>query len=387
MLDTIRNHLSWKIFLSYLLVILVGGVILVATLNLSIASTVDRRIMRMGPYIIELEDRPRLKGLSENFRQAMNDALVYAGLAAFAAGGLASFLLSRRLMAPVHSMTQASQRIAEGDYSKRVPTSPHAKSNSGDELDQLAHSFNQMAEKLEKIELMRLQLIADVSHELRTPLTAIKGSMEGLIDGVLPADRSTYESVYHEADRLQRLVEDLQELSRVEAGGIKLNLKSINPIPIIQTAIEHLQPAFKAKQVKLESELAKDLPRIQADNDRILQVMINLLSNALHFTPPKGNVKVSAVKVKNELVVSVADDGVGIRAQDLEHIFERFYRADKSRSRQEGGGSGIGLTIAKSLVDAHGGHIWVESEGLGKGSTFYFSLPIAKKNETNSDSR
>jgi len=386
MLDTIRNHLSWKIFLSYLLVILVGGVILVATLNLSIASTVDRRIMRMGPYIIELEDRPRLKSLSENFRQAMNDALVYAGLAAFAVGGLASFMLSRRLMAPVHSMTQASQRIAEGDYSKRVPTSPHANSNSGDELDQLAHSFNRMAEKLEKIELMRLQLIADVSHELRTPLTAIKGSMEGLIDGVLPADRSTYESVYHEADRLQRLVEDLQELSRVEAGGIKLNLKSVNLISIIQTAIEHLQPAFKAKQVKLESELAKDLPHIQADSDRILQVMINLLSNALHFTSPKGKVKVSAVKMKNELVVSVADDGVGIRTQDLEHIFERFYRADKSRSRQEGGGSGIGLTIAKSLIDAHGGRIWAESEGLGKGSAFYFSLPITMKNETNAGS-
>lgn len=380
MLNAIRKHLSWKIFLTYLLVILVGGIILVVTLNLSIGTTVNRHIMRMGPYIIEIENLPHGMGIGENFRMAMNDALIYAGLAAFAAGGLASLLLSRSLMAPVKSMMQASQRIAEGDYSKRVPTSPHAKPGSQDELDQLAHSFNRMAEKLEQIELMRLQLIADVSHELRTPLTAIKGSMEGLIDGVLPADRSTYETVYHEADRLQRLVEDLHELSRLESSGIKLNLKSVNLASVIQAALERMQPAFQNKHIDLESELPKNLPRIQADSDRLLQVLINLLSNALHFTSAKGQVKVVLEKVKNELVVSVVDNGIGIRAQDMEHIFERFYMADKSRSRQEGGGSGIGLTIAKSLVNAHGGHIWVKSDGEGKGSAFYFSLPIPKKN-------
>jgi signal transduction histidine kinase len=380
MLNTIRKHLSWKIFITYLLVILVGGIILVVTLNLSIGSSVNRRIMRMGPYIIEMENVPRGMGIGENFRLAMNDALFYAAIAAFAAGGLASLLLSRRLMAPVKSMMQASQRIAEGDYSKRVPTSPQTANASQDELDQLAHSFNRMAEKLEQIELMRLQLIADISHELRTPLTAIKGSMEGLIDGVLPADRVTYDSVYREADRLQRLVEDLQELSRVESGGVRLNLKSVNIGSVVETALERMRPAFKAKKINLESEPAENLPRIQADQDRLLQVLINLLSNALHFTPSRGKVKVSAAKVKNDLVVSVADTGMGIKPQDKQHIFERFYRADKSRSRQEGGGSGIGLTIAQSLVNAHGGHLWVESEGEGKGSVFHFSLPIQRKN-------
>jgi signal transduction histidine kinase len=379
MLNAIRKHLSWKIFLTYLLVILVGGIILVVTLNLSIGSSVNRHIMRMGPYIVEIENVPRGMGFGENVRLAMNDALLYAGVAAFAVGGLASWLLSRRLMAPVRSMMQASQRIAEGDYSKRVPTSSNSTSGSQDELDQLAHSFNRMAEKLEQTELRRLQLIADISHELRTPLTAIKGSMEALIDGVLPADRGTYESVYHEADRLQRLVEDLQELSRVESGGVKLNLKSVSLATIIQSAMERMQPAFKAKKISLESVVSKKMPRIQADGDRLLQVMINLLSNALHFTPAKGSVKVTAEKVKNDLVVAVTDSGIGIRPHDMEHIFERFYRADKSRSRQEGGGSGIGLTIAKSLVNAHGGRIWVESEGEGKGSTFYFSLPISRK--------
>jgi len=380
MFSAIRSHLSWKIFITYLLVILVGGAILALTLNLSIGSTVDRHMMRMGPFIVEMIGEPRGMGIGENFRLAMNDALVYAALAAFAAGGLASFLLSRRLMAPVKSMMQASQRIAEGDYSKRVPASSGLSVSNQDELDQLAHSFNRMAEKLEQIEMMRLQLIADVSHELRTPLTAIKGSMEGLIDGVLPADHTTYDSVYREADRLQRLVEDLQELSRVESGGIKLTLKPVNISALIKNALQRMRPAFNEKKIKLESEFQEKLPRVKADEDRLLQVIINLLSNALQFTPKKGNVKVTVDKIKNDLVVSIADNGIGIKPQDLEHIFERFYRADKSRSRQEGGGSGIGLTIAQSLVRAHGGRIWVESEGEDKGSVFYFSLPIKPRN-------
>jgi len=381
MLSAIRSHLSWKIFLTYLLVIVVGSGILVATLNLSIGSTVDRHMMRMGPFIIEMIDGPRNAGIGENFRMAMNDALVYAGLAAFAAGGIASFLLSRRLMAPVKSMMQASQRIAEGDYSKRVPTSSTSSTTNQDELDQLAHSFNRMAEKLEQIETMRRQLIADVSHELRTPLTAIKGSMEALIDGVLPAERSTYESVYREADRLQRLVEDLQELSPVESGGIQLTLKPFNISLLINNALKRMQPAFDEKKIKLESDLQEKLPKVMVDEDRILQVIINLLSNSLQFTPKKGVVKVSADKNKNDLIISIKDSGIGIKPHDLEHIFERFYRADKSRSRQEGGGSGIGLTIAQSLIHAHGGRIWVESEGEGKGSVFHFSLPLDHKNK------
>jgi signal transduction histidine kinase len=381
MLSVIRRHLSWKIFLTYLLVIVVGSGILVATLNLSIGSSVDRHMMRMGPFIVEMIDGPRNAGIGENFRMAMNDALVYAGLAAFAAGGIASLLLSRRLMAPVKSMMQASQRIAEGDYSKRVPTSSTSSATNQDELDQLAHSFNRMAEKLEQVETMRRQLIADVSHELRTPLTAIKGSMEALIDGVLPAERSTYESVYREADRLQRLVEDLQELSPVESGGIQLTLKPINISLLINTALKRMQPAFDEKKIKLVSELEEKNPRVMVDEDRILQVIINLLSNSLQFTPKKGVVKVSAEKNKNDLIISIKDSGIGIKPHDLEHIFERFYRADKSRSRQEGGGSGIGLTIAQSLIHAHGGRIWVESEGEGKGSVFHFSLPIDHKNK------
>jgi signal transduction histidine kinase len=376
MINAIRSHLSWKIFITYLLVIAVGSIILVATLNLSIGSSVDRHMMRMGPFIIEMINGPRGLGIGENFRMAMNDALLYAGLAAFAAGGIASLLLSRRLMAPVKSMMQASLRIAEGDYSKRVPTSSGQSASNQDELDQLAHSFNRMAEKLEQVELMRRQLLADVSHELRTPLTAIKGSMEGLIDGVLPADHSTYQNVYREADRLQRLVEDLQELSRVESGGIELTLKPVNLRALIKNALQRMRPSFDEKKVKLESKIQEKLPRVNADEDRLLQVIINLLSNALQFTPKKGSVMVTTAKIKNNLVVSIADNGIGIKPQDVEHIFERFYRADKSRSRQEGGGSGIGLTIAQSLVRAHGGRIWVESEGEGKGSVFSFSLPI-----------
>ena len=141
-----------------------------------------------------------------------------------------------------------------------------------------------------------------------------------------------------------------------------------------------MQPAFDEKKIKLVSELQDKLPKVKADEDRLLQVIINLLSTALQFTPKKGSVKISAAKNKNDLIISIADTGIGIKQRDLDHIFERFYRADKSRSRQEGGGSGIGLTIAQSLVHAHGGRIWVESEGEGKGSVFHFSLPLDHKN-------
>jgi signal transduction histidine kinase len=281
--------------------------------------------------------------------------------------------ISRRFTAPVKTMMEASQRIAQGDYSKRVLAN---EKNTADELDQLAQSYNQMAEKLQKIEEMRRQLLADVSHELRTPLTAIKGSMEGLVDGVLPANRETYESIYHEADRLQRLVEDLHELSRVQSTGLVLHMKDININALVRTAQKRLQAAFNNKKIHLSTHIDKNIPKIKADEDRITQVLINLLSNALQFTPPSGAVVIAVRKEKNELVTSVQDDGVGIRASDLPHIFERFYRADKSRSRAEGGGSGIGLTIAQSLVHAHGGRIWAESAGEGKGSIFYFSLPI-----------
>jgi len=234
-----------------------------------------------------------------------------------------------------------------------------------------------MAEKLHQTESMRRQLIGDVSHELRTPLTSIKGSLEGLLDGVLPPTPETYQNIYREADRLQRLVADLQELSRVEAGAIPLELHPINISQQIETIFRQMRAQFDDKGVDLKIELAPEMPFVMADNDRVSQILINLLGNALQYTPENGQVVVTAKPTGKEIQIRITDSGIGIPIEHLPHVFTRFYRVDKSRSRA-GGGSGIGLTITKHLVEAHGGHIKVESEGTGKGSSFSFTLPIAR---------
>jgi histidine kinase len=273
-------------------------------------------------------------------------------------------------------MMAASQKIADGQYEQRVKV--HSRPDDADELSQLAISFNQMAEKLAQTENMRRQLIGDVAHELRTPLTVIQGSMEGLMDGVLPASEETYQTVYREADRLKRLVDDLQELSRVEAGAYELNRKSVAPSSLVNTTVERLGLQFKEKGVMLETDLASDTPDVLVDEVRIEQVLLNLVENALQYTPPGGKVCVSTRYQDGEVHFEVSDNGIGIPAEHLSLLFTRFYRVDKSRSRA-GGGSGIGLTIAKHIVETHGGRINAKSEGLGEGSTFTFTLPISRQ--------
>jgi histidine kinase len=267
-------------------------------------------------------------------------------------------------------MKNASQRIAEGQYGERVEISGQ------DELHQLAESFNKMAEQLEQVETMRQRLIGDVAHELRTPLTAIKGSAEGLMDGVLPASAETYSQIHAEAERLSRLVDDLQELSRVESRAAQLNIRPADSTALIQTVTKRLRHQFDEKRVTLTFNLPHEPILVLADEDRAIQVLTNLIGNALQYTPSDGVVTILVERDKNEARISVRDTGYGIPADHLKHIFDRFYRVDKSRSRAHGG-SGIGLTIAKHLVEAHGGKIWAESAGENKGSVFVFTLPLA----------
>jgi signal transduction histidine kinase len=236
-----------------------------------------------------------------------------------------------------------------------------------------------MAAKLQQTENMRRQLIGDVAHELRTPLTAIKGSMEGLIDGVLPADAETYQTIHREADRLQRLVNDLQELSRVESGAFDLDRQSVKVSDLVDSAVARLGKQFEEKDVTLETEVPSGLPQVFVDKDRIDQVLLNLVGNALQYTPSGGKVTISAHAQDDEIHIAVADTGIGIPPEHLPHLFTRFYRVDKSRSRARGG-SGIGLTIAKHLVEAHDGRIWAVSSGSGQGSTFIFTLPLFSQN-------
>lgn len=384
MIAALRRHLGVKLFVSYLVVILVGILILATSAELAIPPAFQRHMSNMmgsAPTGMGMMD-----DLYTNFTRAVNEALGLAALAAVLAAVLASIMISRMVSAPVRAMMIASQRIADGHYEQRVALK--GEPVDGDELAQLALSFNQMAEKLAHTEKMRRQLIADVSHELRTPLSTIKGSMEGLIDGVLPPTAETFQDIYREADRLQRLVAGLQELSRIEAlaaasdekDGSQLMLAARDIAELVQSVTQRLRPQFLEKGIDLDIDIPPSLPPVWVDGDRISQVLINLLGNALQYTPTGGTVQLHAqVDIQGIrqqwLRITIEDTGIGIPVEHLAHIFTRFYRVDKSRSRA-GGGSGIGLTIAKHLVEAHDGRIWAESEGSGQGSRFIFTLPV-----------
>jgi histidine kinase len=216
-----------------------------------------------------------------------------------------------------------------------------------------------------------------VAHELRTPLANIKGVMEGLVDGVLPPEPVTFQQVEREVTRLQRLVQDLEQLSRAEAGQMLLEQERMDPARFIEDAVTRLLPQYQEKGVDLDVQLPPHLPAVSADRWRMTQVMLNLLGNALQYTPSGGRVTVTAQPADGGLVVRVADSGIGITPEHLPHIFERFYRVDKSRSRA-GGGSGIGLTIARHLVEAHHGRLTAVSPGPNQGSTFIVTLPFCQ---------
>lgn len=360
MVDYFRRHLGAKIFFSYLVIIVLGVTVLAVASQFILPGAFNRHMMGMGTMMNGMMGgADSTSQLYVDFRASFNEALAYAALAATLAALALSYLFSRSVVAPVLAMSRATQRIAEGRYDERVQVI------GADELAQLAMRFNQMAEKLAQVETMRRRLIGDVSHELRTPLTAIKGSMEGLMDGVLPANNETYQQIHLEADRLNRLVDDLQELSRVEDRAYQLDFRPLDVASLARTVIKRLAPRAESKRIILDLELTPDLPPLLADEDRAIQILTNLTGNALQYTPEGGRVTISAKRVNDEIQISVRDTGIGIPPEHLPHIFDRFYRVDKSRSRANGGGSGIGLTIARALVEAQGGRIWVESEGEG----------------------
>jgi two-component system sensor histidine kinase BaeS len=376
MIKRLRRHLGWKIFFSYLVVIVVGVVVLATATEFVVPSAFDCHLAAMGSLMTGMMGTDLNNDLFSNFRAAVNEALAVAALAATLAAIAVSVFVSRQVVIPVQEMMLASRRIAEGHYSERVQIAANVKSSEMDELDQLALSFNRMASALEQVESKRRQLIGDVAHELRTPLTTIKGSMEGLIDGMLPSNEDAFQEIYREADRMERLVNDLQELSRVEVGAYDLELRPLAVSHLVDVTVQRLSRQFEEKGIVLDLNIPKGLPNVYADENRIYQVLLNLVGNALQYTPQGGRVEITADYAEGEVFITVTDTGIGIPKEHLENIFTRFYRVDKSRSRA-GGGSGIGLTISKHLVEAHGGRIWVEDNQSRKGSVFAFTLPIA----------
>jgi signal transduction histidine kinase len=300
--------------------------------------------------------------------QAISHYLLWGALLAVVVAFLITYFLSRRISAPVKALTRAVRRMGQGDLSQRV------QSKEKGELGELAQAFNTMAENLDRGEKLRRNMIADVAHELRTPLSNLKGYLEAIRDGVIRPAPDAIRSLDEEADLLSRLVDDLQELSLAEAGELKLDCHTEDIIKLLKQAVAVRQTQAAAKGVLVSVDLPKKLPTVNIDAHRISQVLLNLIDNAITHTPKGGTITITARKLDNWLEIGVEDTGEGVPAKDLPNIFERFYRVDKSRARATGG-AGLGLAIAKSLVEAHGGKIEVKSQ-TGKGSRFSFTIPL-----------
>jgi two-component system, OmpR family, sensor histidine kinase BaeS len=268
----------------------------------------------------------------------------------------------RRMAAPIGEVMEAADRVAGGDYRARVPA------RGPFEVRRLAHSFNQMAERLEANEAQRRNLLADVAHELRTPLSVIRGNVEGVLDGLYPADEAHLGPVLEEAAVMARLLDDLQTLSTAEAGVLRLHRQRVEPASLVQDAVAAFRARADAAGVRLDWRAAPGVPELDVDPVRIGEVLANLLSNAVRHTPRGGSVTVAVEPSGTEVAFTVADTGPGIDAEALPHVFDRFVKAAGS------GGAGLGLAIARSLVEAHGGRIAATSDP-GRGTTMRFVLP------------
>ncbi|MGQ9555561.1 MAG: sensor histidine kinase [Anaerolineae bacterium] len=304
------------------------------------------------------------------FLAAVNRSVLLGALVAGLAAVVVTLVLAGRIVRPVERLTAAAQRLQGGDLSVRVRT------DSRDEIGQLAYAFNAMAGSLEQQEQLRRNMVSDVAHELRTPLTNLRGYLEAARDGLVPPDMALVDNLYEETMLLQRLVADLQELAQAEAGQLALERQPMALAGIVEQAVEMLRPQAEAKGLTVRVDLPLDLPLVNADPERVGQVLRNLLNNAVAHTPPGGEVTVTARRGNQEIAIAVRDTGSGIGPEHLPYVFDRFYRVDRSRARQTGG-AGLGLAIVKQLVVAHGGSVSAESE-LGKGSVFTFTLPLAQ---------
>jgi two-component system sensor histidine kinase BaeS len=297
--------------------------------------------------------------------QSVPGVVIVALVVALVASVGLALVMGRMLAQPLREVGSAARRIAAGDYAARVPR------DGPEEIASLADSFNQMATSLEEQERMRRDFIANAAHELRTPLTNLQGYLEALRDGVIVADRSTYESLHEEADRLVRLSRSLDALAEGDAATNPPDIETIDLAAAIRSAVDLAQPALDRSGLELTVQLPATLPA-RANPDHLRQVLGNLLSNVVRYTPRGGMVTVSAERRPGDLLVTVSNTSEAIPPEDLDRVFERFYRVEKSRDRARGG-AGIGLAIVKQLVEAGGGRVGAESGEAG--TSFWFSLP------------
>jgi two-component system OmpR family sensor kinase/two-component system sensor histidine kinase BaeS len=305
---------------------------------------------------------------AEQFLSDLRRALLQAGLIAGGLGLLLGLLIAGGLAAPLDRLARAARTLRAGSPHEPLPA------RGPREVAEASRAFNEMAAGLEEAEQLRRRMVADIAHELRTPLSVIQGNLRAMLDDVYPLSKTEITTVYDETLMLHRLVEDLRELTLAEAGQLTLHPQELDPVLLIRQSAGAFSELAAERGIKFQIDVPADLPAIRADADRVGQVIHNLLGNALRHTPSGGQVKVYARREGAMIRFAVCDSGPGIAAADLPQVFERFWRAERSRSREHGG-SGLGLAIARELIETQGGRIGVASE-VGVGSTFWFTLPV-----------
>ncbi len=342
----------------------VGDTVPSSDLKNGVAITQNDKIVGvLVPMPVQFQGQPR----EVEFIERINMTLLYGALIGAVIALLLGVFLSRTLTRPIRELTQATHAVAEGDLSQQVPI------RSRDELGELAQAFNKMSAQLLRSVNARKQMTADIAHELRTPLSLILGHAEAVHDGVLPPTHENFEIIREEATRLEHLVNDLRILSLADAGELSIQLQTIEPQRLIHEVASLYQYQAQRKNITFELDVPATLPNIEVDPGRMTQVLTNILDNALRHTPEGGRIILAAQEVDDMVELSVQDSGPGLSIEDIDRIFERFYRADASRQREDGG-SGLGLAIARSIVQAHGGQLWAESE-TGSGLKVRIRLP------------
>lgn len=366
-----KNNLQIKLIVSYILIILVAILIVSFVMNYSVRRHFQRYCEKEIRCQQLQSDDGRTYPLSYPFLNSVRNSLIIGAFGATIFAFILSFVLFRMMINPVWKIIETIKGIAKGDYSRRVEI------KSNDEMGELGNALNKMAENLENIENMRRELVSNVSHELSTPLTIISGYIEAMSDKVIQGTEPLKETLIllkEEVDRLTLMVNDLRKLSLIESSTFKLSFNSLDLEKEVDKVILKFKTKLKERDIILRSEVPSNLPEVKADEDKLSQILINLLDNAHNFSLKGGEIVIST-RILNEFIeLSISDSGIGINDEDIPHIFERFYRGEKSRSRNTGG-TGIGLAIVKELVNAHGGEIKVKKGEKG-GSIFSFTLPI-----------
>ncbi|MEA5537231.1 HAMP domain-containing sensor histidine kinase [Crocosphaera sp. XPORK-15E] len=361
-----KLSLGTRLFLSHLLVMFVGLGSFICIAKISSPRMFVVRLEQLeqrGFFTVRSARTYLVKG----FETAWDNSAVWSVIFGVSASGGLSYWASRRIMKPLNQMKDITIKLAEGHLDERMPESEIP------EWNQLGNSFNLMASSLEDVEKRRRELISDMTHELRTPLTVVRGYLEELSNGTVESSPELYVRLIQETRRLERLIHDLQELSKAEAGYLSISLHQIYLVPLLTSLVDKFSDQIMEDGPIIQLKCPPELPAVLADSDRTEQILINLLGNAICYTET-GSITVQAWRDKHKIWVAIIDTGIGINSEDLPFVFERFWRADKSRSRYSGG-TGIGLAITRRLVELQGGVIEVESE-VGKGSCFRFSLPI-----------